>query len=421
LRIAVVNNFFPPRVGGSAHLSNALAVGYAAAGHEVVVLTATYYAAPTYEERDGLKIFRLQAYTLPPTRLAISFDLSFASRPSNWSRMRRILDAFKPNVIHQHGQFLDLTWMTGWYARARGIPVLLSIHTRLESPTPNYSRLFRALDTLLVAPQLRRSRPTFVVMDVQMGDYIRQRYRRAIKGMVPIPVGINETVVPGNAQLVRDRHELHPEAPVILSLGHVIQMRDRLRLVDALPALRLVVPDAKVLVVGRVYVDTFLTRARQLGVADMIISAGAVPHHEVASYFAAANVETHDLDGYGLGVASLEAMAAGVPVVAAVRRDNFPGVELRSGETCWLVDIGKSDQLASALATALSDRAAATAVGLAGQRLVRKHFTIDAVTRAHLDVFAGMKSERAGSGQCAASFSVTHGSGRRDAGRGGNV
>jgi glycosyltransferase involved in cell wall biosynthesis len=395
MRIAVVNNFFPPRVGGSAHLSNALAVGYAAAGHEVVVLTATYGAAPTYEERDGLKIFRLQAWTLPPTRLAISFDLSFASRPSNWTRMKRILDAFKPDVIHEHGQFFDLTWMAGRYARAREIPVLLSVHTRLESPTPTYSYLFRALDTFLVAPRLRSSRPTFVVADIQMDAYIRRRYRRAIKGMVPIPVGINAAIVPDNPELVRDRHGLDPETPVILSLGHVIQMRDRVGLVDALPALRRVVPNAKVLVVGRVYVDTFLTRAEQLGVADMIISAGAVPHHEVSSYLAAADVETHDLQGWGLGMASLEAMAAGVPVVAAVRHDNFPGIELRSGENCWLVDVGKPDQLASALATALSDRALATAVGLAGQRLVREHFTIEAVTQAHLDVFAAMTSDRA--------------------------
>ena len=32
LRIVVVNNFYPPRVGGSSHLSDALARGYAARG-----------------------------------------------------------------------------------------------------------------------------------------------------------------------------------------------------------------------------------------------------------------------------------------------------------------------------------------------------------------------------------------------------
>ena len=41
MKIAVVNNFFPPRVGGSAHLSSSLATAYAAAGHDVRVLTAS--------------------------------------------------------------------------------------------------------------------------------------------------------------------------------------------------------------------------------------------------------------------------------------------------------------------------------------------------------------------------------------------
>ncbi|MCW2757911.1 MAG: hypothetical protein JWO46_1657, partial [Nocardioidaceae bacterium] len=40
MRIAVVNNFFPPRPGGSSHLADHLARQYAARGHEVLVLTA---------------------------------------------------------------------------------------------------------------------------------------------------------------------------------------------------------------------------------------------------------------------------------------------------------------------------------------------------------------------------------------------
>ena len=63
-----MNNFFPPRVGGSSHLSDALARGYARSGHEVLVLTAAYGDAPAEEERDGLRIVRLPAYTLPESR-----------------------------------------------------------------------------------------------------------------------------------------------------------------------------------------------------------------------------------------------------------------------------------------------------------------------------------------------------------------
>jgi glycosyltransferase involved in cell wall biosynthesis len=386
MRIAVVNNFFPPRVGGSSHLSHSLAVGYAEAGHEVIVITATYGDAPAYEERDGLKIFRLQALTLPPTRLAISFDMAFTLRPSLPRRIAELLDAFRPDVLHQHGQFFDLSWVTGAWAARHGVPVLLSVHTRLESPTPSYAKVFRLLDRLLVAPRLRRYRPTFVVMDVQMDAYIGKRYRRAIGGKVNIPVGVIPRPPGGDPAVIRRRHDLPPDAPIILSIGHVIQMRDRLALIEALPAVRDRVPDARVIVVGRVYVAGYETRAQQLGVDDMVISTGAIPRHDVPDYLAAAAVECHDLQGYGLGTASLESMMARVPVIAAVRPDNFGGVELRSGENCWLVDTDDPDGLAATLITALTDPDAAHRVGQAGRELVQRHFTMASVLDEHLSV-----------------------------------
>jgi hypothetical protein len=48
---------------------------------------------------------------------------------------------------------------------------------------------------------------------------------------------------------------------------------------------------------------------------------------EVPNYLVAATVEAHDLQGYGMGTATLESMAAGVPVIVAVRPDNFPGID----------------------------------------------------------------------------------------------
>jgi glycosyltransferase involved in cell wall biosynthesis len=387
MRIAVVNNFFPPRVGGSSHLSHSLAAGYAAAGHEVVVVTATYKDAPPFEERDGLRVFRLQAVPMPATRLAISFDMAFASRPSLPRRLAEVLDAFRPDVIHQHGQFFDLTWASGGYARKRGIPALLSVHTRLESPTPSYNRIFTALDRTVVAPILRRYRPTLVSMDVQMSEYIRSRYGRAASAVVDIPVGVSlDGLTGGDGDRVRRKHAIAPGAPLIVSLGHVIQLRDRISLVESLPAVRAKFPDAKVLIVGGVYYDRYETRAEQLGVADMITSTGAVPRAEVKDYLAAATVEAHDLDGYGLGTASLEAMGAGVPVVAGVRPDNFAGVELADGRNLVLARPRDPESIAAGLIRLLGDRDLAAEVGRRGRELVAGHFTLQAVTEKHLSV-----------------------------------
>jgi glycosyltransferase involved in cell wall biosynthesis len=396
VRIAVVNNFFPPRVGGSAHLSHALAVRYAQAGHRVLAVTAAYQDAPVFEEADGIQTVRLPAFRIPETRLALNFDITFATRPSLPRRLGRILDRFAPDVIHQHGQFFDLTWATGLYARRRGIPTLLSVHTRLENPTALYGGLLRYVDALMVAPALRAYRPGLVVMDRAMETYIAERYARAHSGLGSIPVGIDAAVAAGgDGAKARSALGIGPEVPLILSLGHVIPLRDRVAIVETLPRVLTRVPGALLAVVGGVYYDVFLRRAAELGVADRVVAIGAVPKTEVPDYLAAAWVETHE-QGYGLGTATLEAMAAGVPVVAAARADNFGEPVLVDRRDAFLATPGDPRALGDALIEALTDRDLAARVGAGGQSLVRASFTLDAVAERHLEVLTEMAAASGG-------------------------
>ena len=383
MKIAVVNNFFPPRVGGSSHLSDSLARGYAERGHEVLVVTAAYGDAPAEEHRDGLRIVRLPAWTIPQTRLSVAFDISFATRPSLRRRLGGLLDDFAPDVLHQHGQFFDLTWASGRWAARHGVPALLSVHTRLENPQASYARMFRGLDARLVRPALRRYRPRLVVMDKLMDAYIRERYAGAHSGTVAIPVGVDPAVVAGgDGGRVRAALGLQ-DRPVILSLGHVIPLRDRVALVEAMPKVLAEHPTAVLLVVGQVYYDPFLRRAEALGVGHAVRSVGAVPKAEIADYLAAADIESHE-SGIGLGTASLEAMAAGVPVVAPVDADNFPGIDLT--DRILLVPRDDPDALASRINLSLGDRRRATALAEAGAALVAERFSMQVVLDRHLEV-----------------------------------
>lgn len=389
MRIAVVNNFYPPRVGGSSHLSSALARGYARRGHEVLVVTAAYQDAPEFEERDGIRIVRLPAVMLPETRLAVSFDISFATRPSLRRRLEQLLDGFAPDVIHQHGQFMDLTWATGRYAARRGIPTLLSIHTRLENPKAHYGFAMRALDRLIVRPRLARYRPRLVVMDVLMQDYIADRYQGAHAGTVSIPVGVDPSWVRGGSA-ERGRELIGVgDRPVILSVGHVIPLRDRVGIVEALPLVLREHPEAVLVVVGRVYYEPFLQRAEELGVAASVRSLGAVPKQDIPHLLAAADLECHE-QGDGLGTATLEAMAAGVPVVGWGRLDNFPDVALAEGEHLRLTGRGDVRGLAERINRVLDDPVAAKAMGDRAREVIEGRFTLEKVLDRHLDVFAAM-------------------------------
>ena len=394
MRIAVVNSFFPPRVGGSAHLSEVLALEYARAGHEVLVITTRYRDAPAEERYDGIRVVRLPSWKLPRMRLSIDFDIAFASRPGNVRRIRRLLDEFRPDVLHQHGQFFDLTWMTGLYGHRRKIPTLLSVHTRLENPKPGYNALFAFLDTTLVRFFLGRYRPDFVVMDRLMDRYIRNRYRADEGRLVAIPVGVEPSRFVGTTGTdVRAAFELG-KGPIILSLGHVIPVRDRVDLVKALPLVRKTHPDVRVVVVGEVHYPKFLELAAELGVDDLIKCVGPQPKPAIPDFMAAADVEVHDLQGYGLGTASLEAMAAGLPVVAAVRSDNFPGLQLRDGEVCLLVPLHDDEALAGALDRLLSDAELRARIGAASRSFVLAHFTVEQVANAHLDHLAAMTARQ---------------------------
>lgn len=399
MRIAVVNNFFPPRPGGSAHLADLLATQYAAAGHQVLVLTAAYDSAAPYEHRtDGVQVIRIPSWTLPKTPLAANFDIGFTLSPRSRRRVFEALDNFKPDVIHQHGQFFDLTWQSGWWARARGIPTLLSIHTRLESPLSALnSAIYRLADSLLVAPMMRWHKPSIVVMDRLMQSYIRERYRGAYLAEFNIPVGIDVSrFSAGNSDKGRHYAGVPDKIPLILSVGHVIPQRSRIPLVEALPDVLEVFPNAKVFVAGGIYHDEFLRVADRLGVRDAIIAPGSVPRTVIQDLLAAATLEVHELQGEGFGTASLEALGAGVPIVAAVSSDNFIDVEITDGEQLHLVPIvhtpnpvADSRVLAMKIIAILESPDEARRVASEhGFPFVAEHFSIERVAEQHLDVLA---------------------------------
>jgi glycosyltransferase involved in cell wall biosynthesis len=392
VRIAVVNNFFPPRPGGSSHLSAALAGRYRAAGHEVLVLTAAYQNAPAEEERDGYRVIRLPAMSMPKLGLSIDFDMAFAlARPGNLRRVFRLLDEFQPDVIHQHGQFFDLTWISGWYARRRRLPVLLSIHTRLESPDPKYMALFKVLDRFLVRPIVRRFHPRYVIMDELAATYCEQRYGATTADFEYIPVAVDPTrFEQPPTRDIRAEYQLTDE-PLIVSLGHVIPLRDRIALVEALPAILAKHPNTKVMIIGRVYYDEFAKRAAELGVGDAIITTGVVPPSDVPAYFAAADIVAHDLQGGGFGTASLEAMAAGRATIGTVAETNFPGVKLRNWENFVLARPNDPADLAATVIRLLDDPEERARIAKAQRELVYAHFTLDVVTQQHLDVLTRMK------------------------------
>nr|UBK24737.1 UDP-glucose:isoflavonoid glycosyltransferase [Micromonospora echinospora] len=395
MRIAIVNNFNPPRPGGSSHPSASLAARYVKAGHEVLVLVAAYQDAPAEEERDEPRVVRLPAMPMPQLGLELDFDMAFAlARPANLRKERRLLDGFQLDVIHQHGQPFDLTWLSMWYARGNKIPVLLSVHVRLESPDPKYTALFKALDRFLFKPILRSYQPRYAIMDELCGLACEQRYLATpdINEFIPVAVEPSRFETPPTRD-VRIEYGIGDQ-PLIVELGPVIPLRHRLPILEALPTIFFKHPETKVMIVERIYYDAFNKRAAELGVIMAIVTTGVSPDADVPSFKAAARIVTADLQGAGLKKASLEAMANGRARIGTITANNFPLVEDRLWELFVTIRPNDGPDLAEVVQALLTDMQEREREAKAQRDLVHANDTLDVVARRHIKAFIRMTGAR---------------------------
>jgi glycosyltransferase-like protein len=143
----------------------------------------------------------------------------------------------------------------------------------------------------------------------------------------------------------------------VLTIGGIEPRKGSLTLLEGFVRLRAQAPDLDpVLVVAggatlfdyRHEVDRFHARAVSLGVQQNIRVLGSLPDDEIESLYRAADAFAFPSTKEGFGLAALEALASGLPVVASAL-DEFAAY-LSDGLSALLVPVGDGDALGAALA-----------------------------------------------------------------------
>ncbi len=393
MRILFVNSFFPPRTTGSAHFSLDVAREYVRQGHQVWVATTSVPGALAREELDGIHIVRFPARSVTPGSLAFNYALPFVLRLGVVRRVKRLFDEARPDVVHQNGQFFDLTFVTTWVAWRRQIPRVLTVHTPLMHTNPVLRAFISAVDRTVLRMLNAPGRPLMVGVDRYVCEMVQRRHRPARSAVRFIPATLRvDAFSTGDGARVRKQLGLG-ESPIILSFGHVIPIRSRIPLIQALPQIVERFPDVRVLVVGEVYYDEFQQLAVKLGVADHVLVTGRVPHAEVPDYLAAATVESHDLDGHGLGITTMEVMAARVPIFARVRRDVFPGIDLDQWPELQIVESADPGGIAESICLLLGSVEFRKRVADRQLEFVNRYFRTEIVAGQYLEIFDELRGQ----------------------------
>jgi glycosyltransferase-like protein len=184
----------------------------------------------------------------------------------------------------------------------------------------------------------------------------------------------------------------------VLTVGGIEPRKGSLTLLEGFAKLRETVPEALLLIAGgttlfdyRAELERFAERADQLGVTEHVWRLGALESEELERLFRAADVFAFPSVKEGFGLAALEAIAAGLPLVAS-DLDVFRGF-LTDGESALLTPVGDADALAYALARVRHDKSLRTRLRAGGCEVVAAH-TWDAAAELHERVYEHIEVTR---------------------------
>jgi glycosyltransferase involved in cell wall biosynthesis len=167
---------------------------------------------------------------------------------------------------------------------------------------------------------------------------------------------------------------VRPEDFLVGNVGRLTPQKGQRHLIEAMPYLLERVPGSHAVIAGGGELLEYLNDlAAELGVGERVHVLGA--RRDVPALMHALDAFAMPSIWEGFGLVLLEAMAAGLPIVAS-RVATIPEVVL-DGETGLLVQASDEVALASALAMLAGNRALRERLGQAGRERLRRQFSLD--------------------------------------------
>ena len=230
-----------------------------------------------------------------------------------------------PRAAREHGAGVLLC--LGNYAPLRHtLPTVAVVQNMLLAVVaPEYGRA-RAAYRRLSARTIARTSDAIVAISQAMADELERSTPRAAGRIEVVPAGVDAGLFAAPAEAPADA-----PADYVLGVGTAWAYRDYPLALAALA--RSDLPHTLVVAGGAdaAMRSTLDEQARELGMGDRLLVLGSVPPADLRRWYAGADalMATSRLESFGLSV--LEAMAAGVPVVAA-RRTVYPETVGDAGE-----------------------------------------------------------------------------------------
>jgi len=329
MNILIMSNLYPPIVSGSSTQASMLAKELINHGHTVIVITTkSGDDQKSYELDNNIHIYRISSINLPKMAITFNFPwIRWTFTPTNLKIIDSIIQKHKPDIIHLHNHMFDLALSAVIMKHKFNIPLIITIHTIVQHPNKYYNIILQLIDKSILKYCIIHQADWIICPDETCFQYSQQTFD--IENLLIILYGIERPIITDTSVSTIIIKTYHLEnKQIFLSLGHVHELRNRTDIITAMPEVLKFFPNIILLIVGDIGTEKPRLLAQKLGIEKSVIFTGPVPHTVVPALFNISSIVGQWLhisnpQTKTLGIAALEAMAAGKIVIGTAEEDVY--------------------------------------------------------------------------------------------------
>jgi glycosyltransferase involved in cell wall biosynthesis len=292
-------------------------------------------------------------------------DLPFAYR------LTQYLQTAQPDMVHCHSR--------------RGADVLGGLAASFADIPAVVSRRVDNTEMRLMAALRYRPFARIIAISEAIAAVLREREIDASRiEVIRSAVDTERYADPPDLDAFRGEFAIPQDALVIAAAGQLIPRKGHRYLLEAVAGLKDSYKNLRLIIFGEGYLGNQLrAQAASLGLGDIVQFAGF--RDDLDEFMGCFDIFAHPALAEGLGVATLKAAAAGVPVVGF----NAGGLSeaVSDGETGILVAAEDSEALQRSLAALIEDKPRREQLGTAGRERMQNEFSIDTMADRHITLY----------------------------------
>lgn len=321
---------------------------------------------PEYEKMGNVNVYRvgsllsLSSFLLPKNFFSVAVFL----------KARQLIKKYGPyKMIHayQASQAAGGGWLLKW-----AYPDIPFVVTVQEGKNLNKQSLLTRFFRYLI---FRKANEVTVISN-HLAQYVKSQNPKVPVSIIPNGVDLNKF----------KPRDGHADSKKIITVSRLVEKNGVGDLIEAMTDIRSKFPDYKLQIVGTGPLEKKLKlKVKNLNLENRVEFLGEISNELLPQYLSAADIFVRPSLSEGLGISFLEAMAAGLPIVATPV-GGIPDF-LKDGETGLFCKVEDSKDLAEKIARLIKDKPLRDKIIYNARSLVVKKYDWDIIANEFAQIY----------------------------------